>query len=270
VTSTEQEQEQPKEWASEAIILAASPVFAYLIAFLYEAGFALVFQIPLQFITLSLTTIFIVAGALLFLGLFLFWVGHLILGVIAPADDPIRARMARYTPGILMFVAYRILFPEDVQGTLYLLGAMAILALYEFGTPLITQRGKGTYREKFEAQEKEDEIKRAKTLVHGFKEALGRKGQIIAVVLSIGLPMFYSAGRSAALHQEEFLVVGSSPEMVVLRIYGDNLICAQLNRETRKVERKFVILKAGANSKLMLRLERVGPLGLRHVEGRGA
>jgi len=46
----------------------------------------------------------------------------------------------------------------------------------------------------------------------------------------------------------------------MLGIYGDSLITAPFNRTAKSVEQTFVILKTG-DPNLMLKLERIGPLG---------
>lgn len=66
-------------------------------------------------------------------------------------------------------------------------------------------------------------------------------------------------GRVQAQAQSQFLVTNTNPEMVVLRKYGDNLICATFDRTTKEVYPNFSIIDA-KRPDLMLSLENVGPL----------
>jgi len=48
--------------------------------------------------------------------------------------------------------------------------------------------------------------------------------------------------------------------MVVLRIYGDKMVCAPFDRSNGEVERSFVILKVAEDPDLVLHIDKVGPL----------
>ncbi len=84
---------------------------------------------------------------------------------------------------------------------------------------------------------------------------------IILVLMFIALLFLsFSTGQIKAKSQDKFLIVHSVPETVVLRIYGDNLICAPFERERNQVTRSFVIRKMGDNPDIILNVEMVGPL----------
>lgn len=82
---------------------------------------------------------------------------------------------------------------------------------------------------------------------------------IITFILIGALSLGFMFGTSDARNKKEYLVVGNNPEMVVVKIYGNNIIMAQLNRDANSFEKKFTINKVGMTSN-QYRLERVGPL----------
>lgn len=83
-------------------------------------------------------------------------------------------------------------------------------------------------------------------------------------ILFIALVMIsFTWGSSEAKYRKNFFVIGNSPETVVLRIYGDKLICAPFDRTDKIVEGNIVIRKMFGSSSLMLRSEEIGPLRLR-------
>jgi hypothetical protein len=57
-------------WVSDRIIIAAVPLIGYILSFVYEAGYAGVFKIPLYFITIDLTTVLVATGSLLLFAIF--------------------------------------------------------------------------------------------------------------------------------------------------------------------------------------------------------
>jgi hypothetical protein len=77
-----------------------------------------------------------------------------------------------------------------------------------------------------------------------------------------GAYVFRIAGTLVAQKQEVFPIITQSPEVVVLRSYGEYLFAAPLHRQTHEFEKKFVILKMAEAEKkpLTLSIEKVGPL----------
>lgn len=250
-----------KHWVSEGLIIAACSIVAYLLTFVYEAGFARFFRIPLEFITLNLTSIFVVAGALLVVVIFLFLLTELIFTILNRGDNPIYRGVVRLIPVFLLFAALLFLYGVQWREWIWIAVVMIMLAFLEFGFPLITQRHKIHYRDKLEAQEEVE--RQVETPIDRAIWRMGSTAIIIILCLWLGLSISYHAGHAAALKQDEFLVATTSPEMVVLRIYGDKLICAPFERATKEVQRSFIVLKVAEDPKLMLRLEKVGPLRLK-------
>jgi hypothetical protein len=249
--------------ASEGFIVAAISAIAYIFAFVYEAGFAKIFSIPLSFITISLTNVLIVAGSLLLVGQLVLSVGNLVFAVSDKFNGPISKRVKRLMPVLLYSLALAFL----ASGTRLLSSLMIGLIVgwligifFEFLFPLLTQRGRGSYREKLVAQDELDA--RTKDLYSLLARRLGVGPYILMFSLLMALVVVYYAGQSAAMRQSTYLVTSTSPEMVVLRIYGDNVICAPFDRNTGEVEPSFVVLKVGEDPELMLYSERVGPLDL--------
>lgn len=246
-------------WISAGLLVAAVPVAANLFAFIYEVGYCRVFGIPASFISLQPTTVFVVAGALVVVLFVLLLIADTVVAIFTyyVPQGPIRRSFVVLGPFLLVFVAYLYLYRGMWKEWAWLAPVVAVVAFFEFVFPLIFQR-RGSYRDKLEAQE---EIERGiRTLTYWLGARVGRAGMLLMVALTIGLVIAYAAGRAEALRQENFLVLGGDPEAVVLRHYGDTLILAPFDREGRKVERSFFILKEGDESRPLFSLEEVGPL----------
>lgn len=249
--------------ASEGFIIAAISAVAYIYAFVYEAGFAKVFSIPLSFITLSLTNVLIVAGSLLLVGQLVFYVANLVFTVFGKFDGPISTRVKLLTPLLLYSLALVFLtFGTHLLSSfiVVLIGGFLLGIFLHFVFPLLTQRSKGDYREKLVAQDRRDA--QATDLWSLLARRLGVGPYNLILSLVMALFVVYIAGQSAAMKQSEYLVTSTSPEMVVLRVYGNNMVCTPLDRSTREVEPNFVVLKVGEDPNLMLYSEQIGPLSL--------
>lgn len=59
------------------------------------------------------------------------------------------------------------------------------------------------------------------------------------------------------------MVPASAPGSVVLCTYGDYVILAPFDKQTKEVARAISILKKGDDPRLLLQLERIGPLHLK-------
>jgi len=247
----------------EGLLVATIPVVGYLLVFAYEAGFCGAFHIPLSFIALNPTMVFAVIAGLALSVAPLLWFANLVCMIGLDLRDPIARSLIR-----LAIVAFLFLLPIGInlkawRESMWLLLLLAFFALLEFGLPLLTQRDKETYREKLLGQEA------IETRVTDLFDVLGRRfGDLpvtIAMVMMVAIYVSNLAGRGQAKRQEEFLVLPSSPEVVVLRVYGDDLVCAQFDRITQEVQPHFFVIKRvtlPSEPRIQLNLEKVGPLRL--------
>jgi hypothetical protein len=254
-----------RAWFSEGLIIAATPVLAYMITFTYEVGFAAFFGIPSEFISLNLTSFFLVAFYLGLMVAFLLATAGMVLIFTPARDHPLYRRVLSVLPLSLLAVGYIVMFQSYWREWAAILPGLVILILLVFVLPAVVHRDKGKYVDRLRAA---DQVVSKSASV--FDRVMEKGGTTVVagfLYAWIILSLSHAAGRSSALWQREFLVTSTSPEMVVLRVYGDNLIAAPLDRERKKVQRSFVILKMAADPKLQLRLERVGPLTSDALEG---
>ena len=252
-----------RPFVSEAVIIACSPLVAYLLTFIYEAGFAGVFKIPLGFVELNLTTVFTMAAAVaatLFIVLIFF--NPVYIFAVAPfrGKKYINRRIAGLVPILILFLASLILFGSLWKKWIIPLIFLIVFISVAFFLPLITQRSKGSYLEKIKADAGSTE---PEDLYGSLERHLGWKYFYYLFCFFIFFLIVYSAGQAKAMKEKEFLVLASSPDTVVLRIYGDNIICAPFNRSAKEVQRSFIIHKVGETPPLELRLEKIGPLVLK-------
>jgi hypothetical protein len=255
----ENEGQSAKSWITDGIMIAAITAFAYVLSFLYEAGFCTSFNIPLSFISLSLTTILTAAGGLFIVIIMLFGVIHILYMIgILDTKNPVSLAFQRTTLFSLLLLANVLLYGRCWIGWIRTAGTLLFFLLLEFIFPLITQRGKGSYRDKLTAQvELEQE---ARSFGNILRTRFGNMGVIMFLIIWYGLMTAHTAGRAQAHQQEEFLVIDHSPEVVVLRIYGEYLITAPFDRSTKEIEKKLYIFMLSDNSPTLLTLEKAGPL----------
>lgn len=244
---------------SEAILISAASFLGYLFAFTYQVGFGSVFHIPVAFISISLTEIFLAAGAVGSVMLTVFWWANLVFLPGAPIKTPLGRSALRLSP-LILFVGVGIyLFGTKWREWIWYLIPLAAFGVIELGLPLLTQQSKRGYSEKIAAQEELD--RQVTSLTDYAAKAIGPTGLMLIVLVLIGVGVSYSAGRASALDQREFLVLPGSLERVVLRTYGDTVVCASIDRKAKQVGNTFFVYKLGAEVLSSgLHLENIGPL----------
>ncbi|OFV99504.1 MAG: hypothetical protein A3H28_08665 [Acidobacteria bacterium RIFCSPLOWO2_02_FULL_61_28] len=233
------------------------PLVAYVLTYVYEAGYCKFFGLPWEFISPNWTSVFIATGALLGLAMVLFVLVEPLFIIFGSSvvSGPIRRRLSRLSVVMLFCLTSTILF---VRYWGYWIAPFLLLfffAFLEFVLPLATQRGKGTYVEKLEAQDAVDD--RLESLTDVAAKRLGLSAFTVLFLVFVLVVISYDAGLGAAMKQENFMVLEDTPDSVVLRIYGDRIIAAEFDRETKVVSRRFKIVSVDGTA---LRLEKVGPL----------
>lgn len=245
---------------SEGVLLALLSAGAYLLAYYYEKGYASAFNIPTSFINISLSSILtfgtILVGLILFLMPFINFFFMVTVGRIHPA----LLRAIIPIAFIFIFLLIQVYFFgfQTLRDWYLVLIYVVVFSLLQLAFPLI-QSGK-TYVSKLEAQEKIDgEVVDAYALI---QNKFGKDSLLVIIAFILGMYIALSAGRAEAINQKDFLVTNSTPELVVLRIYGDNLICVPFDRITGEIEQNFSVIKNTGDISLALKLEELGQLHL--------
>lgn len=247
-----------KHWGWQSIILAGIPILGYMLAYVHEVGFCSEFGIPYEFIILDWTRILIAIGKIIGIAFVLL----LYLQVLVVSKPwikklgPINARLVKYIavlfPFIIITIPYRSIWFDML---LVFLIPVSVFVFFDFLYPLIKWKDIKGYRNKLKRDDEFDISKN--TLLDSLMERIGLSIVVIIAFIGVLLIASYFNGSDTAQRQEEFFIPSTNQQLVVLRIYGDNLICAPLDREAKEIERNFFILEM---SDIALKPEKVGPL----------
>lgn len=239
----------------------AAPI-GYAAAYLREWGFCHVFGIPIEFIQLSVTTVLIAITSGVGVMFLLFWLADLFYGFRqqrnAKRSAPIRRRLVFDALYLIFFGCLFGLFPVLIR--YWPLPAFLFLALVfnQFLLPLIIQTNIAGYTNKLEAQDQMDT--EAPGLLDYFAARVGRAFIFFGIAVLVFLGSMFLTGYQTAVTQTDFLVPSTNEDLVVLRIYGDNLICAHYDIETKEAYKTFIVIKSDDEPRPILRLVRLGPL----------
>ena len=91
-----------------------------------------------------------------------------------------------------------------------------------------------------------------------FIDFFGLKRVQMVIYLGIGLGICFARGIGEAVKQKDFLVLQEPPNTVVLRSYGDLMICSNLDRERNAIDGKLMLIRSSGSGKLTLTNEKLG------------
>jgi len=250
-------------WQSILLLSPIAVALGFIMAYLYELGYCSAFGIPSEFIQLQSTNIIATVVRVFLSFFFLFWVlFFLLLYVNNPNQkrlDPIRRRLLMIAFVILVYITIAFGYHRAFQEWYFMIPLFVYFMFFLFIGPLLTRRNTtGGYRNKLAAQDEADrETSYPLTLItkYGGWTTFG----ILFLVLLL-LSLSYFSGEDTATRQEYFLVPSTNENSVVLRIYGDELICTQLDKQSNKPNGKLFILKLDDEPRPILSLQKVGPL----------
>jgi hypothetical protein len=248
---------EKSSYISEALLIAAVPPIAYLFAFTFEAGYAYVFSIPLELISITLTSVFLAGGAILLIGLFLLIFLDFISMLLPDAPGPVGRVIATLVPlflATLAYVFYTLGTPHSSSLPGLAVGWLVILFL-QFAFPLITQRNKTSYPEKLAAQAELETSSILRSLARRFPQPY-----LLAYYMGLALCVIFYAGQSNAFRQRDFLVARTNPECIVLRVYGDRAICAAFDATAHRVYTEFTLMRLAETAPQEFTVKSIGPV----------
>lgn len=254
---------------SEGILILMLTAGAYLFSYYYELGFLSYFDLPASFIRIDLDTILKFGSVIFGILIILFPLTNLVPYLFTNRLH-VEFRAFIFVSVLVFFI---IIFQAYIFGLgnfaywdsiLYsLLIVLFFLAFFTFVFPLITQRKVKGYMAKIEAQskfEKEFRQEHGGGIYTSIERRFGLNSLLVIFFLVIGILTSRSIGLAEAVNQKAFPVINSSPDLIVVRIYNDLMICTSIDESSKKISEDFIILKISDNPNLFFHVENIGPV----------
>lgn len=229
-------------WLSEGLVITICVGVAYLLAFAFEGGFVSTWNIPIEYVKINLSTVLVTAAMLLLVLVpFLFcWTAF--VGKYLNQITPRRLLLVLLALAILCGIIAVISFVQWKE-KVWIVVVVVVSVFALVALPRIVEKVRINYTD------------------GKLKTEWGVKKMILMafLVLLLAIGTSYLVGRLRASTQRQFLIPGREKDVVVLRIYGDNLICARFNKDGEKIKitEDFVILPARRDTKVELSWKKV-------------
>jgi hypothetical protein len=248
-----------RNWLSEATVLAAIPVATYVVTFAYHAGYAQFFGVPTELISID-TKMFLIAALPVIL------IVHLLLSMSLTVfgfwregsrSHPFYRRLTIVFPSFASSLAYMLIsFSHWHQWIVSVLVTLFLVALF-FGMPLLFNRNEKSWIKRLEIY---DKSQANDTVAHLYmRQELGTL--LIGMMwVWIVAQIAYTMGGAIAENQRRFFVRSTTPETVILCIYGDYQVTAPFDRSKKTVQKKISVVKITDTPIIPIQSEDIGPL----------
>ena len=247
---------------SDAVKTLLLSLIAYSCAFTFEAGYCTWFRIPIDLIRLDTTRFLVCAFAFAVIALAFFPTFTLLYGAgqrIPLGSNP-ELNSFLFGAGLIIVAVFFLLLVSGFQpwpALALFLGYVAVTlpeVIVAFRLP-----GNAPFIERLT-------IVRRKTVADAgisISARIKRQPLIMLAIMIYLLIASWQLGRTHARFQKDFLCIGEmNPASVVLRIYGDRLICGELNN-SKQIDNTFRIVDLSKEPNTILKLQTIGPLTVR-------
>lgn len=209
-----------------AAIIGLFTLLGYSMAIAYQSGYNSYFGIPSFFVPLDTTHVLlgIFFGLSAVLIFFVLWNFLFIVGLYEKKDAFSKSLRTYISICIFLVVSWFFNPPQTLTSWLVNLGILVWLGIAEFGLPALFQKGKGSYKEKLEAQWKMEIENQKKGIFDKLFQYTGLWPVTLLLFGLVTMNFSYAVGSFEARTTKVFQVVSTEPEMVILQSYGDYLL----------------------------------------------
>ena len=248
------------DWLSDSIVIALSPVLAYILSYAYELGYTGHFGIPKELISVGIMNTLIMAGVLTVIAVPTFLLINILIILFHGVDNPIVLILKDLLPFYLTAFAIVLAYGGLNDILVPFITAILLFTAFVFLFPLATHQEKKPYIEKLKAQRESERalVNISSYIWHYF----GNKGIVLFFILYIGCLLSYNSGIATAIKKEEFMLIPNNPNIVVLNKYGSSLVCAKFDEKSGTIYREYSIINMDNNQELTFVTKKVGRLTL--------
>jgi len=234
------------KWLTEAVILAIIPLAGFIIAYFYERGFSSVYSFPPSMIVIDIKSSFLPIFSTIVI-LFFIYIYIFKFSIDIYVNEAIYNLYIAILISILLmlilksfFLFKALIIAKPVKMTSLIYFSICLISL----PFLIFERKKEKRKTRDLAHQK----------VHLFKMLIL---QILLIIIFVNC-----LGVFIARIKVNYLTfkLNHDEELVLLKKYGEVLICAPFLRNSKKVYKSFYFIEISNSDRIKFKFEKVGPL----------
>jgi hypothetical protein len=257
---SEENEKRQFTFFSDSLLLFLIPVYVYGLLYMYEQGFCGTFDIPASLISIN---IFIFANGLFYIIVLILFI--LILMEYFHGKNYTKKNWFYYLinsiAGITIF--FLALFPLlgfSWQGIIFF---CSFILVYNILFYLLTKLSGSKELDRLK-KIKDEQDQSKLSVLDKLVLRIGAYKFFIVLLSLVAFMLANSVGNIVAVKKRYYTVINSSPELVVVRQYSNNLICAEINRDKKQIKKQYYIktIEQIAEEGNYLSLEEIGPITL--------
>jgi hypothetical protein len=244
---------------SEGLTIAIAPGLGYLLAFVYQLGFAVEMHIPVELVRVELGNVLLATIGLL-ASVLLFWAVPVEFASqwFRLPEHAAKQTITRLGVGVGVFVLPPcIIYRNHLDRVEYISTVVAIFLAIVLLTPVVYPRGVKGYWERARIWHQMGPAPRQPPMSARFEKKYGQKPIFIFLLIFLIYISAYAWGSASALDRKDYLTVAQTKE-VVLNIYGENAVLAPFNGDT--FSNTFRIVNLHDSPDIKWELRRIGPI----------
>jgi hypothetical protein len=248
-----------KRLLTEGAFLAAVPVVASLVAYLYEFGYLSFYQAPPAFIQLDITRI-LTATAVVLIAIMMFLMLLASAADVAAGKHPFKRAIGRSLLFSVVLLPFFALLPNTAHNWIVFAVLSALPLLAELLPPLFERKTGLKYSERLAAAEENQIGPNKRAQYTTISQALGKW-----VVVPVGSVFFAGflvvlLGDVWARNKTVYWVLADQPDTFLVAHYGDVVLLKRVNLATRQITNELVVQKIGDSTPLKLKQVTLGEL----------
>jgi len=248
------------------IILAVLPPYLYFVTYMYEMGVCETLNIPVYLIEPSIGNVLSCGFTILIFFFFFMQIGNFILPLHAASKNPKyqHLKMILFSNALCILISGFILFTNPISWSIcfIVIGIFFITNLVYWIFPILLK----IKDKEHSTNEKLSQLTIYKNPYDAGRALLDKlsKYDRRIVLNSILLPLLcVFIGRGSILKQRKFDFVNNTNNTIVLRKYGDFLICGTIDIKKKVLTDSLVIIKMGDKDAVRLKTLDIGPLNIK-------
>lgn len=249
--------------AGEAAIVFLITCATYITVYTYEAGYCGYFGIPLSLIRLEISTVLLFAASFWTIGWLSIQIAFMYPSIRLFVERRKNPIVRRALIGSLPFLVVGVFLWLFTGNWGVLVGACIPAALFS----ILVFIGSGTPEERLRQWDEElDRTGVFPFLAFRRMYQLGLRWMVTIWTWGfIWLVGCYSFGKATAKNQRDFLITDGTEPKAVLRTYGEQFICTEVDLTARTSSHKFSFVKSSDTARVF-ELRSVGPLKPQSIE----
>lgn len=242
----------------EGIILAAIPIAASLVAYLFEFGYLSFYEAPPTLIQLDISRI--LSSLIVVIGSFALylWIGLLVAST-STGKHPLTRAVGKALLFPVAWLPFFVLLPEMQYRWSGFLALFLGPLLIDLAAPMFQRKSGLKYWDRLAASEEKP------TPPTSLKDEtiVGKYGAIVVTPILVTLMfgfLIVLLGDAWARSKAVYWVMGDQPESVLIAHYGDTALFKKVDLKTKQLTDDLIVLKLSDSAPLKLRQVRLGAL----------